>query len=188
MQVEKVELQNEVDEFRRKREAINEEILRKRAIEADQDHYRIQLQSMEKEDISFLLSLLDRFHNKETISKLIWTEYLQKPFKAMTNRVLGAKDPKNVIYMITNLETKEIYIGKTKAEVSKRWTEHIKSSLGIGTISHSNLHNALLNQWDKFTFNILEEVPESDNLGEREKYYINFYQSDKYGYNIKSGG
>ena len=78
--------------------------------------------------------------------------------------------------------------GKTKAEVSKRWTEHIKTSLNIGTISRTNIHKALFNNWDKFSFTVLEEIPSDVNLGEREKYYIKFYESDIFGYNIKSGG
>jgi hypothetical protein len=38
-----------------------------------------------------------------------------------------------------------------------------------------------------FTFELLEEVPK-DQLNEREKYYIDFYDSKKYGLNIRSGG
>lgn len=37
-----------------------------------------------------------------------------------------------------------------------------------------------------FTFEIIEEVPK-ENLTEREKWYINFYESDKYGLNQKIG-
>ena len=106
----------------------------------------------------------------------------------MLKNVLGNKDPKNVIYIITNIKTNEIYIGKTKSEVSKRWTEHIKTSLNIGSAAPSLIHKKLLGHWDEFTFNVLERVPDDGNLGEREKYYINFYQSDKFGYNIKNGG
>lgn len=177
-----------IEDYKARRDVINQEILRARAIEEQQDFYRIQLPESSKEDITFLLSIIDRFNNKEVIYKLIWSEYVQKPFKSMMNRVLSGKDPKNVIYMIKNMDTDEIYIGKTKAEVSKRWTEHIKTSLNIGTISRTNIHKALFNNWDKFSFTVLEEVPSDVNLGEREKYYIKFYQSDVFGYNIKSGG
>lgn len=162
--------------------------MRSRAIEEQRDFYRVQLDDSSKEDIVFLLSIIDRFNNKEVIYKLIWSEYIQKPFKSMMNRVLSGRDPKNVIYMIKNMDTNEIYIGKTKAEVSKRWTEHIKTSLNIGTISRTNIHKALFNNWDNFSFTVLEEVPSDVSLGEREKYYIKFYQSDVFGYNIKSGG
>ena len=178
----------EINEYKAQRDAINQEILRSRALNEKQDFYRIQLKEEDKEDINYLLSIVARFNNKETIYKLIWTEYLQKPFKLMLNRVLGGKDPKNVIYMIKNLNTQEIYIGKTKGDVSKRWTEHIKTSLNIGTISRSNIHKALFNHWDEYSFSIVEEVKNEDKLSERERYYINFYESNIYGYNIKSGG
>ena len=178
----------EINEYKAQRDAINQEILRSRALNEKQDFYRIQLKEEDKEDINYLISIVARFNNKETIYKLIWTEYLQKPFKLMLNRVLGGKDPKNVIYMIKNLNTQEIYIGKTKGDVSKRWTEHIKTSLNIGTISRSNIHKALFNHWDEYSFSIVEEVKNEDKLSERERYYINFYESNIYGYNIKSGG
>lgn len=181
-------LKAEVNDYKEKRDAINAEILRARALNEQQDFYRIQIDDNAKHDINYLLSIIDHFYNKEVIYKLIWLEYLQKPFKSMLNRVLGNKEPKNVIYMIKNLNTQEIYIGKTKAEVSKRWTEHIKTSLNIGTISRTNIHKALFNAWDNFAFSIIEEVSQEQKLNEREKYYINFYQSDIYGYNIKSGG
>ena len=106
----------------------------------------------------------------------------------MLKNVLGATDPRNVIYSITNLKTNEIYIGKTKAEVSKRWSEHIKSSLNIGTIKSTKIHEALYNHWDEFVFAVVEKVPLEENLSMREKFYIDFYQSNIYGYNLKSGG
>lgn len=106
----------------------------------------------------------------------------------MLKNVLGATDPKNVIYAITNLKTNEIYVGKTKGEVSKRWTEHIKSSLNIGTIKTAKIHEALYNNWDSFSFTIIEKVASESSLSEREKFYIDFYQSNIYGYNLKSGG
>lgn len=179
---------DELDAYRAKVDAANKEILRRRALEEKQEFYSIQISESTKRDINYLLSIVDNFNNKEAIYKLIWSEYIQAPFKSMLNRVLQNRDPRNVIYMIQNFETKEIYIGKTKAEVSKRWTEHIKTSLNIGAISRTKIHTSLFNHWDKFVFSILEEVPDNANLNEREKYYINFYQSDIYGYNIKSGG
>ena len=178
----------EIEDYKKQRQVINEEIQRSRAIKENQAFYQIQLDDAAKHDIQYLISIIDHFNNKEAIYKIIWTEYLQQPFKQMLNRVLGNTDPKNVIYMIKNLQTEEIYIGKTKAEVSKRWTEHIKTSLNIGQISRTNIHKALYNNWSNFAFTILEKVPTEANLSEREKFYIKFYGSDTYGYNIKSGG
>ena len=106
----------------------------------------------------------------------------------MLKNVTGGKEIKCVIYKITNTNTQEIYIGKTKADVTKRWTEHIKTSLNIGTVARSKIHDALFRHWDEFTFEILEEVSYESKLSQREKYYINFYQSNIYGYNMNSGG
>lgn len=118
---------------------------------------------------------------------MVWSTYLQQAYKDTFHNILGNRNPKNVIYCIENINTGKKYIGKTSAEVSKRWTEHIKTSLNIGTIKTTNIHKALYNHWDEFIFYILAET-EKEKLSEMEKYYIGFYESDKYGYNIKAGG
>lgn len=182
------QLQGEIEEYSAKQAAINEAILRQRAIEEQQDFYRICLSNEAKSDINYLISIIPNLKNPTALYKLIWSEYIQKQFNQMLKNVLGATDPRNVIYSITNLKTNEIYIGKTKAEVSKRWTEHVKSSLNIGAIKSAKIHEALYNHWDEFVFSIIEKVPLEENLSNREKFYIDFYQSNIYGYNLKSGG
>ena len=181
-------LTKEIAEYSAKQAAINEAILRQRALKEQQDFYRICLTPEAKSDINYLISIIPNLKNPTTLYKLIWSEYIQKQFNQMLKNVLGATDPRNVIYSITNLKTNEIYIGKTKAEVSKRWSEHIKSSLNIGTIKSAKIHEALYNHWDEFVFAIIEKVPLEENLSMREKFYIDFYQSNIYGYNLKSGG
>lgn len=181
-------LKKELDEFRLRRAAINEEIRKEEEKENYIQIHSIQLSDYDKEDIKFLLSLDNELHNKTILYKLIWSQYLQQGFKNMLHNIFGNRDPRNVIYCIENIKTGKKYIGKTSAEVSKRWTEHIKTSLNIGTIKSSNIHKALYKHWDEFIFYILEEVPSEKNLSEQEKYYINFYESNKYGYNIKAGG
>ena len=178
----------ELNDHKKKQAAYNAEILRRRELEEKQDFYRIVLSNQDKEDIHYLLSIMDNIKNKQLLYKLIWSEYLQKPFNEMLKRILEEKDARCVIYKITNLKTGEIYIGKTKAEVSKRWTEHIKTSLNIGTIARTKIHTKLFEHWDEFSFEILERVSDETMLSSREKYYINFYQSNIYGYNMNSGG
>lgn len=181
-------LTESINVYSAKQAAINEAILRQRAIDEQQDFYRICLTHEAKSDINYLISIIPNLKNPTTLYKLIWSEYIQKQFNQMLKNVLGATDPRNVIYSITNLKTNEIYIGKTKAEVSKRWSEHIKSSLNIGTIKSAKIHEALYNHWDEFIFAVVEKVPLEENLSMREKFYIDFYQSNIYGYNLKSGG
>ena len=177
-----------IDDYKKKQEVINEEILRRRQVEEQQDFYRVLLSEQDKEDIHYLISIIGNIRNKQLLYKLIWSEYLQKPFNEMLKRVLEGKEVRCVIYKITNLKTGEIYIGKTKAEASKRWTEHIKTSLNIGTIARSKIHTMLFGHWDEFSFEILEKVSDESLLSSREKFYINFYQSNIYGYNMNSGG
>lgn len=178
---------SELDEFQAKRAAVNEAIRREEELQNEIDSHRIILSEVAKEDIHYLISIEPNIHNKELLHKLIWSEYLQTPFNDMLKRVFGSKVPKNVIYCIENIKLHKKYIGKTSAEVSKRWTEHIKSSLSIGGIKHQNIHDALFEHWDEFTFSIMEEVFDG-KLSEREKYYINFFETDKFGYNQKGGG
>jgi len=106
----------------------------------------------------------------------------------MLKNIFGSNIPKNVIYCIENHNTHKKYIGKTSGLVSNRWTEHIKTSLNIGTIKKNYIHQALDGHWDGFSFSVIEIVSDNVKLGDREKYYISFFESDKYGYNEKSGG
>lgn len=178
----------DLEEFKIKQASINEEIRRQDLLNSQLDNYKIILSIEDKEDINYLLSIIHNIRNKELLYKLIWSEYLQKPFNDMIKKSFGSKIPKNVVYCIQNIETNKRYIGRTKTEISKRWTEHIKTSLNIGTVSKNYIHEALFNHWDEFTFTILEIVKDEKELSSREKYYIDFYETDKYGYNLKSGG
>ena len=181
------EIKAELDEFQAKRNAINEQLRREEELANEVDFHRIILSSVDKEDISFLISIEQKIHNKEILYKLIWSEYIQKPFNQMIKNICGNNSHKNVIYCIENINNHKKYIGKTTAEVSKRWTEHVKNSLNIGGIKKQLVHEAMFGHWDEFTFSIIEEV-QNEKIGEREKYYISFFETDKYGYNLKSGG
>ena len=59
----------------------------------------------------------------------------------MTKRVVPNKT--SGIYKITYIKTGESYIGRS-SDISNRWQQHCKSSLGIGNIAHSTFHNILL--------------------------------------------
>lgn len=181
------EVYQKLEEQKKIRESINLAILKEEESKNQIDTHRIIISELDKEDIDYLISIEHKIHNKDLLHKLIWSEYLQKPFNQMINNIFGSKVPKNVIYCIENYNTHKKYIGKTSAEVSKRWTEHIKSSLNIGGIKKQKIHEALFNHWDEYTFSILEETTK-DKLSEREKYYISFFETDKYGFNLKSGG
>lgn len=147
----------------------------------------VQISLATREDIDFMLNYVSpRLKNPIIISKLIWSEYFQKPTNDMLDYVLPSRDCAG-IYKITNDETKEAYIGRS-VSVRKRLTDHIKSSLGIDTIADQHVHQVMREKgiWN-FTFELIEECPR-EKLNEREKYYIEFFHTDQYGYNQKAGG
>ena len=179
------ELKSELEEERNKRAAINEEILRQRKLEQEQDFYRIQLDPDDTDDIEILRSVTTRLRHPEAINKVIWTGYYQKPLAELRKRILTNGDVSGV-YKITRLKSGEIYIGQTTS-VDKRWQEHVKSALGVGTLASSQLHRVMKSDGpENFTFELLEEVPK-DKLRERESYYIDFYDSKTYGLNSVTG-
>lgn len=180
-------LRDEINDYRAQCDAINEQRRQEELLENEKGSHIIHLSTLEKEDIDRLLELSRTFNQKTVIYKLIWTAFLQKPFNDMINALFGNSVPRSVIYCIENQKSHKKYIGKTSAEVSKRWAEHIKTSLNIGTVSKQKIHEALYGNWSDFTFTVLEQV-DKDKLSEREKFYIDLYQSNVYGYNLKKGG
>ena len=178
-------LQSELENYRQKRDAVNAEILRQRAIDEKQDFYRINLDQSSIDDIQVLNSIRKNLHHHDSLDKLIYDTYVAKPVQEMVKRVLEGGAPSG-IYKITRLKTGEIYIGKS-TDVKTRWIQHTKTAFGCGTIAHSILHTTMAKDGiENFTFELLEEVPK-DRLTEREKYYISFYDSKKYGLNEREG-
>ena len=178
-------IQTELEAERSKRAAINEEILRQKKLEEQQDFFRIQLNPDDTNDIELLRSITPRLRHPEAINKVIWTGYYQKPLAELRKRLLTNGDVSGV-YKITRLKTNEIYIGQTTS-VDKRWQEHVKSALGVGTLASSQLHRVMAaDGCENFTFELLEVVPK-DKLRERESYYIDFYDSKTYGLNSVTG-
>ena len=179
------QIKSELEEERTKRAAINEEIRRQREVEEQQDFYRIQLDPNDKDDVEILRSVAPRLRHPEAINKVIWSGYYQKPLAELRKRLLPNGDVSGV-YKITRLKTNEIYIGQTTS-VDKRWQEHVKSALGVGTLASSQLHRVMASDGcENFTFELLEVVPK-DKLRERESYYIDFYDSKTYGLNSVTG-
>ena len=187
--LKKEELQsiiNTIEDYRTKVDAINAEILRARAIEEQQSFYQVQLSPESLHDIALLREIKSQFSKFDLLEKLIYDNYIKKPVDEMIKRVLAGRAPCG-IYKITRLKTKEIYIGKS-TDVASRWRQHAKSAFHCGTISHSILHTTIENDGiENFVWELLEEV-EKEKLNEREKYWIDFYDSKTYGLNEKAGG
>ena len=90
------------------------------------------------------------------------------------------------IYKLTNTKNQKIYIGQA-VDIGTRWKDHIKAGLGIDT-PNNMLYSAMMEDGvENFTFEVLEECGRS-HLNDREKYYIAFYRSQEWGYNMSRGG
>lgn len=179
------QVQAYLDEYKEKQEAVNKEILRRRAIGEKEDFYRIQLDDNSKSDIEVLNNIRQRLNKIDLLNKLIYENYIARPAKEMIKRVLGGRNPSG-IYKVTNTKTNEIYIGKS-VKIADRFSNHIKSAYGLEGVAESQFQRALKKYGiDMFTWELLEECPK-ENLSEREKYYIAFYGTKEYGYNQREG-
>ena len=180
------EIKNELEDYRLRRAAINEAILREKEIQEKETFFKLNISNNDIEDIEVLKTIEPKLKNKEVLNKLIYDVFIKKPASEMIKRVLNGESPSG-IYKITYIPTGESYIGKS-TNVNKRWQEHLKSAYNLGTIAHSSLHTKMSRDgvWN-FTFELIEQV-EKDKLNEREKYWINFYDTKKYGLNEREGG
>lgn len=178
-------LKSVVDEYAQKQAAINNAVQRQRELEEQQQFYCVCLDADSLCDIQLLQSIKRNLKKMEIIDKIIYDSYVAKPVLEMVKRVLSNRAPSG-IYKITSIKTGEIYIGKS-TDVRARFQQHCKTVFNCGTIASSLLHTKMKEHGiENFTFELIEEVPK-DQLTEREKFWIDFYQSKQYGLNEKRG-
>ena len=178
-------LTESINEYSAKQAAINEAIMRQRALEEQQDFYRVCLGPEAANDVEILNAARRNLKKPEIIDKIIYDNYIGKPVLEMIKRVLQNTTCSG-IYKITCIKTGEIYIGRS-TDIKSRWQQHCKSAFNCGTIAHSLLHTKMKQYGiEQFTFELVEQVPK-DQLSEREKFYINFYQTKETGLNERNG-
>lgn len=96
-----------------------------------------------------------------------------------------------IIYKIENKVTGKVYIGQTFYDLHKRWLQHVRESkdaLDGKRQSFPLFHRMIIKYGEEsFVPSVLEEC---DNLllDEKEKYWIDFYNSKEDGYNSTPGG
>lgn len=91
------------------------------------------------------------------------------------------------IYKIQNLINNRVYIGQTVKSYEKRFQQH-KNNYDKPYFSQLTLYKAFKKYGlENFSFEPIEEI-ENEKLDEREKYWIDYYDSYKNGYNMTLGG
>ena len=148
--------------------------------------YTIQLPEEYRDDIEFLLTAVAaKVQHPDIISKLVWAEYVKPNLDDTFKRIEIKAEPG--IYKLTNLDSGKAYIGKS-TDIKKRIADHFKSSIGIKSIADQAVHHEILKtgfwNWS------IEAITycDKDKLSELEKYYIDFFDTQTYGYNRNAGG
>ena len=179
------EVRSDLDKIKATRAAAIEAARREKDIENNLTFYCLDISDADKRDIAKLEALKPSLNKPRVLSMLIWQTWFQKPLKALSANVVGATDVTG-IYKITNIKTKECYIGQA-IHIKDRFVEHAKCGLGIDTPAGNKLYKAIqeFGLWN-FSFEVLEECPR-EQLNEKEKYYIDLYSSYDYGYNSTRG-
>lgn len=171
---------------RKKYESLLEPIKQYEKDRQERLFYTIQLPEEYQEDIEFLLtSVAAKVQHPDIISKLVWAEYVKPNLDNTFKRIEIKAEPG--IYKLTSLENGMAYIGKS-TDVKKRIADHFKSSIGIRSIADQAVHHAILKEgfWN-WTIEIITYA-DKDKLNELEKYYIEFFKTQEFGYNKNSGG
>lgn len=159
--------------------------LREQEKEEKINFYKLSLNNADLADVTKLENLKNTLNKPVVLSKLIWSQYFQKQMTELCDRVLGKKNVCG-IYKITNLLTKQCYIGQS-LDIAKRWKDHCKCGLGIEASSTNKLYNSMQKDgvWN-FSFELLEECPR-EQLNEKETFWIDMYSSNIYGLNSVKG-
>lgn len=182
---EKEQIQTEIDKLKASLSAGVEARLREQEKKDKINFYKLSISEADLADVKMLQNLKSSFHKPVVLSKLIWTQYFQKQMTELCDRVFGKK-PISGIYKITDLITEECYIGQS-VNIQQRMKQHCKCGLGIEASATNKLYNTM--QKDKvwnFSFELLEQCSK-ELLNEKEKFWIQMYQSNKFGLNTMKG-
>ena len=180
-----LQVKNQLDQIKSVYHAATAARIREQENEQKWSFYKIRLTDQQATDIAKIQKLKQNLYDPTIVSKVIWSAYILKPTSDLCNRVLGSKTVCG-IYKITNKATGEVYIGQS-VNIAQRWKQHIKCGLGIDASSTNKLYNIMQNTgvWN-FTFELLQQCSR-DKLNEKERFWIEMYQSNKVGMNITKG-
>lgn len=152
-------------------------------IKQKQDFYKLQLTTIDLDEIKRLREVEPYLREKEPLNKVIWKVYYEKPYTDLIGRVIGTGIHTG-IYKITNIKNQMCYVGQA-VNIADRWKQHIKRGIGAEAPTRNKLYPAMLEIGvENFTFEIVEECDRS-KLNEREDYWQEFFHAKDFGYSIK---
>lgn len=176
-------VQDELADLVQKLNSAVEANKRAEEIKQKQDFYRLQLTTIDLDEIKRLREVEPYLREKEPLNKVIWKVYYEKPYTDLIGRVVGTGIHTG-IYKITNIENQMCYVGQA-VNIADRWKQHIKRGIGAEAPTRNKLYPAMLEVGvENFTFEIVEECDKS-KLNEREDYWQEFFHAKDFGYSIK---
>ena len=178
---ELAEVQEELDQIKATRAAAIQAQTREKEIEEKLSFYCLTIPETEIKDIGVLEAVAPKLNKPRVLYMLIWQTFFRTPMTNLCNNIIGTST-KSGIYKITNIKTKECYIGQA-VDLASRWKDHAKFGLRIDTPAGNKLYKAMQEYgiWN-FSWEVLEEVPPAQ-LNEKEAYYIQLYDAVNFGYN-----
>ena len=176
-------VQDELTDLVQKLNSAVEANKRAEEIKQKQDFYKLQLTTIDLDEIKRLREVEPYLREKEPLNKVIWKVYYEKPYTDLIGRVIGTGIHTG-IYKITNIKNQMCYVGQA-VNIADRWKQHIKRGIGAEAPTRNKLYPAMLEIGvENFTFEIVEECDRS-KLNEREDYWQEFFHAKDFGYSIK---
>ena len=179
------QIENQLAQIKSVYQAATAARIREKQEQEKRKFYQLQIPDKQIADIITLKSWKQDLNDPSIVSKIIWSSYIIKPTSDLCNRVIGSSTVCG-IYKITNILSGDIYIGQS-VNISDRFKQHIKCGLGIDASATNKLYNNMQEYgvWN-FTFEVLQKCSR-DKLNEKERFWIEMYQSNKVGMNITKG-
>lgn len=181
-------IRNELKYYEGLQKAVVENFKEQDKIRSERDYYKISLSESDLSDVAKLKIVAREISKPVVLYKLIYEIYYKSKFDALFKKLIGSDDTGG-IYKITNIKNERVYIGRT-TNFLNRWRDHIKCGIGSdsGAQIRTRLYDAMkMDGCENFTFEILDRC-DKDAQPDREKYWIEYYRSTEFGYNVQSGG
>lgn len=159
---------------------------RKDSEKMQQQFYQVQISELDLKEVKKIRDILPYMRNERPLCKAIWESYYRTPCNDLIARIINKQNGQTGIYKITNQLDSKVYIGQA-VNLTDRIRTHIKAGLGIDT-PNSILYKAMRHDGvENFSFEIMEYCSQQE-LNEKEKFWIDYFFSQDWGYNMTSGG
>lgn len=93
-----------------------------------------------------------------------------------------------IIYKVTNKINNKVYIGQTIQTLSQRRNKHYYKANNEANINTHFINALRKYPKESFSWEIIDQANSQEELDNKEKYWIQYYNSINDGYNTKDGG